>query len=145
MKWTGDKEKFDVVSLKTFEKHEVYELETEYKVRYRDNKNYKATLLFIGTKIECEAKERLLMESLKDEALKSKIAKTPAPKCIAANTTEIRNECHNEFQEARINQLEIKLKQSEDLVNKQVDEIKKLKQENEDIKKTLASRDNGMV
>jgi hypothetical protein len=64
---------------------------------------------FKGLEEECLNREKLLSDSLKNESLKSKITKQPAPKVLASNNQEIQIHLNKEYYECRIKQLEDKL------------------------------------
>ena len=69
-----------------------------------------------GSQAECLDREKLLNESLKNDNLKTKVNKQPAPKAIASNNQEIQAILNREYSEARIKQLEDKLKERDEAI-----------------------------
>jgi hypothetical protein len=86
-----------------------------------------------------------LIESQKNESLKSKINKQPAPKVTIVNQQENTDKCNTQYFEARISQLEIKLKEKEELISMQNSDLLALKNEFDKYKKDNISKDNGKL
>ena len=114
-----------------FVKSDNYTLKNEYSVNYNNGtstKKYKAILMFIGSKAECEEQENFVITYSMDQNVISKKNKSQTQKTVQDSTNEIREENRTSLLESEIAVLKEKLKETEIKLKESEVKIVKLEQ-----------------
>lgn len=117
-----------------------YKLESEYKVLFGSSR-YPAIVKFIGTQPECYEKESdLIVEYSNDDTLRKNIKKNPSAKIVNDNLHDLKTSNKIDLLQTKVEELEIKLADSNSKLSALENENKHLKDELETLKNTNQSK-----